>query len=68
MKAKIKEFLGENGQTIEKFKKGTFVNNEDILKIIKANIDNIKFEVKERRMGVNEEILTMKMIISKDNS
>ena len=66
MNEKMKELLGEKGQTIEKFKNGTFADKKDIQKIINENIDNITFEIKERRMGVKEEIMVFKLIIKKD--
>jgi hypothetical protein len=66
MNDKMKELLGEKGQTIEKFKKGTFANKKDIQKVINDNIDNITFEVKERRMGVKEEILILKLTVKKE--
>jgi len=66
MNEKMKELLGEKGQTIEKFKNRTFADKKDIQKIINENIDNITFEIKERRMGVKEEIMVFKLIIKKD--
>ena len=59
------DIVKEITETVEKFNKGTYINKDDFKELVFNHIANMSIEIKERRLGSNQESMVVRIVIDK---